>query len=146
MRLIALMLLFICNTSFSQWVTSFETARQQATSEHKNIMLNFSGSDWCGPCIRMHKEIFGDQMFKTFADTSLILVKADFPRLKKNQLDKTLQAQNNKLADQYNPKGIFPYTVLLTADGKILKSWEGLPNETPLEFTNEINTTIHGSK
>ena len=79
----------------------------------------------------MPKEIFDDTIFKSFADTSLVLVNADFPRMKKNQLDKTVQAQNNKLADQYNSKGIFPYTLLLSADGKVLKAWEGLPKETP---------------
>ncbi len=145
MRLLTIFCLFICNVSSSQWTNNFDSAKQKARSEHKNILLNFSGSDWCGPCIRMHKEIFDDASFKSFADTSLVLIYADFPRLKKNQLDKTVQAQNNKLADQYNSKGIFPYTILLSAEGKVLKAWEGLPKETPEAFAGEINTTTHGS-
>ena len=146
MRLITILFILTCNVSFAQWNNNFETAKQKAGIEHKNILLNFSGSDWCGPCIRMHKEIFDDTIFKSFADTSLVLVNADFPRMKKNQLDKTVQAQNNKLADQYNSKGIFPYTLLLSAEGKVLKAWEGLPKETPQEFTSEINSTTHVGK
>ena len=146
MRLLILLSLLVSNITYSQWSNNLDTAKQRAVIEHKNILLNFSGSDWCGPCIRMHKELFGDSAFKRFADTALVLLNADFPRLKKNQLDKAKQTANNKLADLYNSKGIFPYTVLFSAEGKVLKAWEGLPKETPQEFAGEINTTAHGSK
>src|SRR5258705_6861508 len=84
------------------WETDFNKAQQSAKSEHKLILLNFSGSDWCGPCIRMHKEIFEAGGFTEYANDHLILVNADFPRLKKHELSKDQQAKNDKLADKYD--------------------------------------------
>src|SRR4051812_6522536 len=95
------------------WKTDFEKAKESAQSEHKFILLNFSGSDWCGPCIRMHNEIFESDHFKQYSNNNLILVNADFPRLKKNQLSKEQQKKNDQLANEYNRKGIFPLTLLL---------------------------------
>lgn len=120
------------------WHYNLGEARQIAQKEHRFILLNFSGSDWCGPCIRMHKEIFGSEPFKNLADTRLVLVNADFPRLKKNQLSSLQQNINNELADKYNIKGKFPYTLLLDADGKILKDWDGFPNAGPEIFCNQV--------
>jgi thioredoxin-related protein len=124
------------------WQTDFEKAKQSAQSEHKFILLNFSGSDWCGPCIRLHKEIFNSDGFTQYANDHLILVNADFPRLKKNQLSKEQQHQNDQLANEYNSRGIFPLTLLLGSDGKILKSWEGFPNGSADEFTGQVKTAI----
>ncbi len=134
------------NLSFTGWYSNLSEARQIARKEHKFILLNFSGSDWCGRCIRMHKEIFDDGYFKDFADSSLVLVNADFPRMKKNQLSGKQQELNNAMADQYNTQGKFPYTVLLNADGKVLKSWEGLPSEKPDAFVMEIKTVINANR
>ncbi len=123
-----------------------QEAKQIAQKEHKHILLNFSGSDWCGPCIRMHTEIFVSDVFKNMADTQLVLVNADFPRMKKNQLSAQQQEINNKMADQYNPQGKFPYTLLLDANGKVLKQWDGLPNESPQEFTIEVRNGIYADR
>ena len=128
------------------WSTDFEKAKSEASSSKKLILLSFSGSDWCIPCIKMKKEIFESSEFQTFASSELVLVKADFPRLKKNQLDKQQTKQNEALAARYNPQGAFPFTVLLDANGKVLKSWDGLYKKTPTEFTNEIQKIAHGRK
>jgi thioredoxin-related protein len=113
-------------------------AKANAAAEHKYILLNFSGSDWCGPCIRMDKEIFETADFSDYANEHLVLVNADFPRQKKNQLSKDLQQQNDELAEKYNLKGSFPLTVLLTADGKIVKVWDGFQKQGAVAFINEI--------
>jgi len=128
------------------WQTDFEKAKESAHQEKKLILLNFSGSDWCGPCIRMHKEIFESAEFTNYASDHLILVNADFPRMKKNQLSKELQAKNDHLADLYNQEGTFPLTLLLTADGKILKTWSGFPAVPPGEFTRDINAVADANK
>jgi thioredoxin-related protein len=128
------------------WQNDFSKAKQMAAASHKFILLNFSGSDWCGPCIRMHKEIFESDEFVSVANEQLILVNADFPRQKKNQLPKTQQAQNEKLADIYNAGGAFPYTVLLNADGKLIKAWDGFPKQGAASFTGDINQAIHAVK
>lgn len=125
------------------WETDFEKARQVAKQEHKYILLNFSGSDWCGPCIRLHHDIFEADAFRKMAESNLVLVNADFPRLKKNQLPKDLQKQNEQLADQYDAKGVFPLTVLLSPDGKVIKQWDGFPAVSPEQFVSQVQAAIH---
>lgn len=138
MKFTGIVLLSFLLLSFTTWETNFEKAKTTATKEHKYILLNFSGSDWCGPCIRMHKEIFDNEAFQQFATQKLVMMNADFPRQKKNQLSKDLQKQNDQLADKYNSKGSFPMTALLDANGNVLRSWEGLPKENADQFLNEL--------
>ena len=132
--------------SASIWQTDFDTARAQAKSENKFILLNFSGSDWCGPCIRLHKEIFDNENFISYADNSLVLVKADFPRLKKNMLSKEQQKKNEALADTYDSEGAFPLTLLIDADGRVIKKWEGLPSLTAEEFTKDVKAAVDANR
>ncbi len=128
------------------WFTDYTQAKTEAASSHKLVLINFSGSDWCGPCIRMKREIFGTETFEKYASDNLVLVHADFPRAKKNQLSKEQIKKNELLADKYDKEGKFPLTVLIDAQGKVLKEWEGLPNETPEKFINEISTIVNASK
>ncbi|NMR34400.1 thioredoxin family protein [Chryseobacterium aquaticum] len=117
----------------------WETAKKEAAENNELILLNFSGSDWCIPCIKLHKNIIEKEDFKKLQEDHIITyLNADFPRNKKNQLSTEIKNENAKLADLYNPKGIFPYTILLNKDGKVLKTWEGLPAENALAFSNEI--------
>jgi len=143
MRFFSVLLAGFFLLSVTGWDTDFENAKKKAGKEHKFILLNFSGSDWCGPCIRLHDQVFEAEVFRKYADSNLVLVNADFPRLKKNQLSKEQQKKNEKLADKYDHEGIFPYTVLLNAEGKFVRSWEGLPNATAEEFTGEIKNAIN---
>ena len=123
-----------------------EEVKQLAKKEHKHILLNFSGSDWCGPCIKLHKEVFASDAFQHFAESNLVLLNADFPRLKKNQLSIAQQKINDALADRYNSKGSFPLTVLLNENGKVIKTWEGIPKGTLAEFVEELQFTIDQDK
>ena len=138
MKILLTFLLSSFLTSSSLWLSNIDQAKKEATESHKNILVNFSGSDWCGPCIRMHKEIFESEAFTKYAPDNLVLVNADFPRLKKNMLSKEQQKQNDALADKYNTDGAFPLTLLLDADGKVIKKWDGFPSETAAEFTNDV--------
>jgi thioredoxin-related protein len=146
MRLFSTSLIALFLVLSPGWETDFESAKQKATEQHKYILLNFSGSDWCGPCIRMHKEIFESEAFKNYAESYLVLLNADFPRLKKNQLSKEQQKKNDLLADKYNTKGSFPLTVLLAADGTVIHSWEGLPDAKPEQFVNQLKEIIDARK
>jgi thiol-disulfide isomerase/thioredoxin len=142
-------LLFITLAAISfaiPWEQNFEMAKKNAKEQHKLILLNFSGSDWCGPCIRMHSEILSDGAFLKMARENLILVNADFPRNKKNQPAATIKKQNESLADKYNPYGKFPFTVILDANGKILKTYDGLPDESAASFTSEIKKICDANK
>ena len=108
--------------------------------------MNFSGSDWCGSCIRLHKEIFESEAFNNLANEQLVLVNADFPRMKKNQLPAALQQQNDKLADTYNSGGVFPRTLLLNAEGKVIKEWDGFPKQGAALFIDDLNLAMHADK
>lgn len=124
-----------------------ENARKQASQNKELILLNFSGSDWCIPCIKLHKNIIETDEFKKLETENVVVyINADFPRNKKNQLSSELKKENASLADQYNKKGLFPYTLLLNSEGKILKSWEGLPSENALAFSKEIRSIKENQK
>ncbi|HEX7458831.1 MAG TPA: thioredoxin family protein [Ginsengibacter sp.] len=143
-----LLLFIFCITamSFTQWQPNFETAKKIAKEKHELILLNFSGSDWCGPCMRLKKEILDNDVFSKMADTSLVMLNADFPRNKKNQLEAGMRKQNEALADKYNPDGKFPFTLLLDADGKIIKTWDGYPDEGVQQFSDEVMNICYANK
>lgn len=135
--------LFLLLFTKHTWLTDFEKGKTEAAKSNKLIVLNFSGSDWCGPCIRLKKEIFESDTFENYSAEKLVLINADFPRYKKNQLSKEQVKANEDLAEKYNSEGRFPFTVLLDTNGKVLKQWDGFPNETPEKFVNEIKTFDH---
>lgn len=122
------------------WTGNFTEAQQQAQTRHQQILINFSGSDWCGPCIRLRKEILESAAFETYAKDHLVLVRADFPRQKKNQLPPEQVKLNEALAEKYNPEGKFPYTLLVDENGKVLRSWDGYPDESPEKFVQQITS------
>lgn len=121
-----------------QWETDINQAIKIAKSEHKLILLNFSGSDWCAPCIATKREYFGSDAFSAIAKDNLVLLNADFPRKKKNQLSSEQTAKNEALAEKYNKEGNFPLTLLMDANGKVLKSWKGKPEVTVDQWVKEI--------
>ena len=125
-----------------QWLTDFEAAKTAAAKEDKYILLNFSGSDWCAPCIKMKTEVFGNESFLSLAQDRLILVRADFPRSNKNQLMKEQVKHNEALAEKYNPSGKFPYTLLLDKNGRILQEWDGYVFGSQERFLAELNNSI----
>jgi len=134
-----LLCVMICFSFFARaQAPDLDEAESDAKQNHKLILLEFSGSDWCIPCIKMEKEIFQKESFIKYSKDHLVVVHADFPRLKKHQLPKEQAEKNEKLAEKYNKEGSFPYTVLLDADGKVLKKWEGLVAASPEEFISQI--------
>jgi thioredoxin-related protein len=120
------------------WTTSINAAKDIAKKENKFILLNFSGSDWCIPCMRLEQDIFNSDSFIKYANDNLILVNADFPRKSKNQLTKEQQKLNDTLADKYDPQGSFPFTILLDADGNKIKIWDGYYKDGAEKFIEEI--------
>lgn len=128
------------------WYININDAKPIAQKENKCILLNFSGSDWCGPCMRMRNEVFNSDVFAEYADSNLVLVNADFPRMKKNQLKTAQQKINDATADSYNPNGIFPYTLLLDSNGKVLKAWEGFYDKGAENFTEEVKEIVDNNR
>lgn len=147
MKFLSILLTFFLLEGSPQWGSDFDKAKTDAVQNHKYIVINFSGSDWCGPCIKLKRDILDTPEFFGFADKNLALVRADFPRLKKNQLDKKQTAMNEALAEKYNQEGKFPLTVLVGADGKVLKEWDGYPaGITTDAFIQEIQSIINARK
>jgi thioredoxin-related protein len=139
MKLLTVLLVAFLSSGIT-WLGDFNTATSEATKEDKLILINFSGSDWCGPCIRLRKEILESSTFEDYAKDHLVLVRADFPRQKKNQLDAVQVKRNETLADKYNPEGKFPFTLLVDKNGKVLKEWDGFPNESPGNFVSDVKS------
>jgi thioredoxin-related protein len=141
MKTLLLCLVVLATATAPQWQLDFDAAQAEAKAARKHILLNFSGSDWCGPCIKLKKDVFESAAFQAYAEKHLVLVRADFPRAAKNQLSKTQTAHNESLADRYNPDGAFPLTVLLDANGRVLQRWNGYPADlTPETLLQAIDT------
>ncbi len=124
----------------SPWLNNLDKAEQLAKSEHKLILLNFSGSDWCIPCMKLHTDIFNSDAFIQYAKHNLVLVNADFPRKKKDELSKEQQKENDALAAKYNPDGRFPFTILLDSNGNKLRVWDGYYSQGPDDFIDELSS------
>jgi thioredoxin-related protein len=101
----------------SGWLTSYDEAQKAAQAEKKLLLMDFTGSDWCGWCIMLDKEVFSKPEFKEYASKNLVLLELDFPRMKKMPPEVT--AQNEKLAVKYGIQG-FPTVVVFDSAGKPL--------------------------
>ncbi len=122
-----------------QWQDDINQAEKIASTENKPIVLVFQGSDWCAPCIKLDREIWSTDAFKTYAKDHFVMLKADFPRKSKNALDPEQQEKNNKLAQTYNPEGYFPLVVVLNEDGKILGK-TGYKHVSPEDYIKTLNS------
>ena len=137
--LLTLLLFFFCLLfRAGEPINDLNTAKEKAQKEHKLILLKFSGSDWCSPCVKFKKTFIDNDDFKSFSDANLIVFNADFPRQKKNTLSKEQIIENENLAEKYNPNGIFPLIILFNENGEIIQKWEKLPSESVSEFIEKL--------
>ncbi|NPA46876.1 MAG: thioredoxin family protein [Chlorobi bacterium] len=117
-----------------EWVYDYDEALEQARAENKKIILVFSGSDWCVPCIKLERYIWTSPEFKAYAKEHYVMLRADFPRKKKNRLSPEQRRKNEALAAKYNPHGYFPLIVVLSPDGKVLGETGYDKNKTPADY------------
>ena len=130
---------FVTSLGFSQnWNYNFEEAKKLAAEQNKNIIIVFSGSDWCAPCIKLDRNIWQSDAFKKEAAQDWIIVRADFPRKKANELPKDQTDHNRKLAEKFNLEGSFPLVVILDKNGKVLGKM-GFKNVSPEEYIKMIH-------
>jgi thioredoxin-related protein len=117
----------------AEWPTDYEKALAKAKSENKRVLLDFTGSDWCGPCIQLNKTVFSTKEFRDYADKNLIFVEVDYPKGKRQSAE--LVKQNEKLAKQYKieEKG-YPTIVLLDPSGRIVRELNGYSGETTADM------------
>mgnify|MGYP001299957172 CR=1 FL=1 len=104
-------------SSKAKWETKFEKAKEQAEEKGLPILADFTGSDWCGWCIKLDEEVFSQKEFKEYASENLVLFMADYPRAKKQSASE--KKQNEELAQKYSIQG-FPTILLLDAEGEVL--------------------------
>ncbi|PZR76385.1 MAG: thioredoxin family protein [Chthoniobacterales bacterium] len=127
--------------SAAGWQTDYAKALELAKAENKRVLLDFTGSDWCGPCIQFKKMVFSKPQFSTYAAKNLVLVEVDYPQQKK--LSAAVVKQNERLAKEYgiDVKG-YPTVVLLDPNGKILREFTGYAGESASEIIDWIEGKI----
>ncbi len=110
--------------TYLKWENSFKNAQKKSKKEKKPILIYFTGSDWCGPCIDLDRKLFHTEKFKKFADENLILYMADVPR-NRDLVSKKTRKVNNKLIKKYRQKA-FPTIVMVNHKGKKLGIKKGM--------------------
>jgi len=136
--LLSLFLLFsssLLHAADSQWEQDFEKAKAQAVKEKKDLLIDFTGSDWCGWCKVLNKEVFSQEAFQDSAPKSFILVEIDFPQDKSN-LTPAIIAQNERLSEEYAVSG-FP-TILLTDAKGVPYAQTGYRKGGPEEYVEHL--------
>lgn len=119
-KLILATVLLAINSTLShantkEWMSNFKEAQQKAAAENKDLLVNFTGSDWCGWCIKLVDEVFQHESFKQGVADKFVLLEIDFPR-DKTKLDQATQQQNEMLQEKYSIQG-FPTILLLDSEG-----------------------------
>ena len=128
-------------TYAQNWVLDFDKALIIAKDSNKIIILVFSGSDWCAPCMKLEKEVWQTDTFQKYANDHYVMVRADFPRKKANKLSKEQENKNAHLAEMYNPNGYFPSVVIIDKNKNILLQ-TGYKKLSPQEYIEHLNSYI----
>ena len=113
--LLASWALFQAGAAELQWLTDVPKAQEKAKAENKLVMLDFTGSDWCGWCIKLNKEVFSQPEFIEYAQKNLVPVEVDFPRKKEQSAEQ--KKANQALQKQYKIRG-YPTIIVLNSEGK----------------------------
>ena len=106
----------------TRWLSDYNKAVEQAKTENKSLLMDFTGSDWCPWCIKEHNDVLAKEAFKSYASTNLVLVELDFPR--HTAQDPETAKQNADLQRKYQANG-FPTLIKLSASGEFLWKQEG---------------------
>jgi thioredoxin-related protein len=125
----------------SGWLNDYKKAQQEATATNKFLLLDFTGSDWCGWCRKFDKEILSQPQFKDYARENLVLVEVDFPRAKPQSVE--LRKQNQELAQQYEVQG-FPTIVVLDGNGQKVWQYDGYFPGGPDAFIAQLEKLRKG--
>jgi len=117
------------------WLTDLSKAQEQAKTDHKMVLMDFNGSDWCPPCKALRKNVLSSTEFMAFAKKNLVLVDVDFPTHK--ELPKSQKEANAALAQKFGVDG-FPTVVVLNSDGKEIKKSVGYDGQSAKQFIAEL--------
>ena len=120
------------------WTEDFAAARATAKETNKPILLDFTGSDWCGWCVKLHKNVFDKDEFKSWAARNVVLVMLDFPR--NREISAEIKRRNGALQTKYNVRG-FPTIVILDPSGEKELGRTGYA-DTPQAFIAAVEKII----
>ena len=118
------------------WSTDLEKAFAQAKKENKNVLVEFTGSDWCPPCIAMRKNVFSKKEFVDAASKKFILVELDFPKG-----DKEVAEKNQPHSDKYKIEG-FPTVILFDSKGKEFTRFFASEFPSSKEFLKHLDASL----
>ncbi len=139
--------LFFLSASFAQaqhtsaWHTLLAEAQAEAQEKNAPILMVFSGSDWCKPCMLLKRDILEHPDFLSYAEQNLVLLLLDFPAKKKNKLSPELTTHHEALAEQYNAKGAFPMVLLLDAAGLEINRFSYQADLSPADYIQKLQTS-----
>ena len=118
------------------WITDFDAAKKSASESKKDLLIDFTGSDWCGWCIKLNDEVFKQDAFKAGVKDSFVLVEIDFPR-DKAKLSEETRKKNTELGDKYAVQG-YPTILLCDAEGKPYAA-TGYQKGGPEKYVEHLN-------
>jgi protein disulfide-isomerase len=125
------------------WLTNLEAAQARAKAEQKLVLVDFTGSDWCPPCIELDKRVFTKPAFLDYAKSNLVLVQLDFPQTKPQPVE--LKNANQALAQKFQIEG-FPTLIVFDSNGKELKRETGYAGRDADSFIKELKQLQANSK
>lgn len=144
--LFSLILLLANNIEAQTFKHDITESLAEANDLDKSVLMIFSGSDWCKPCIKLRKTIIESSEFVDFANEKLILLELDFPYKKKNKLSQEQKKHNDMLADKYNEEGSFPKVIVLDKKENVIGKIAYHANMTTEEFTDNLTSIINSNK
>ena len=130
-----------CLRAESAWTTDYKKAQEEAKASHRLLLLDFTGSDWCGFCFQFDRAILSQPQFKDYASKNLVLVEIDFPRRKAQSVE--TRKQNQELQARYQVEG-YPTLVVLDGEGKTVWRYDGLYTGGIAAFLAELDKVRKG--
>jgi protein disulfide-isomerase len=130
-----------CARADQAWTSDYQKAQQEAKASHKLVLLDFTGSDWCGFCFQLDRAILSKPQFKDYASKNLVLVEVDFPHRKAQSTE--TKRQNQQLAQRYQIEG-FPTLVVLNGEGQTVWRVDGMYMGDIAAFLAELDKVRKG--
>jgi protein disulfide-isomerase len=130
-----------CARADEAWTSDYKKAQQEAKASHKLLLIDFTGSDWCGFCFQFDRAILSQPQFKDYATKNLVLMEVDFPVRKAQSVE--TRKQNLELKQRYQVEG-FPTLIVLNGEGKTVWRYDGLYQGGIAAFLAELDKVRKG--
>jgi thioredoxin-related protein len=130
------------NKTEIEFQTNLDETFKLAKQENKYVLVYFSGSDWCRPCMQLQQEVFESDEFETFSKSNLLVVRLDFPAKEINKLSDEQTAYNKKIFQKLNKKGVFPYMLLFNSEQKQLHEISGYSRIGAKSFLDNLKSKM----